>query len=97
MLSVQLRFALIVKVGPASAMVAPISIWSAVGEVSVVVAEPMPSLTSAFTDTEAVLVVLQLPALPEHCALAWLAPITEPSTAAAMRKRVAFIVIAPKS
>lgn len=89
----QLRFALIVKVGPASAIVAPISTWSAVGELIVVVVALMPSLTSALTVAEAVLIVRQPPALPEHCALAWLAPASEPSTRAARRKRFAFIVI----
>src|SRR5690242_15211966 len=51
----------------------------------------MPSLTSAPTVTDAVLVVLQLPALPLHCALASVAPMAVASTIAA-RKRVAFIV-----
>src|SRR5437588_5334572 len=96
MLSVQLRFALTVKLGPASARLAPTSTWSAVGEVRVVVAELMPSLTSAFTETEAVLVVLQLPALPLHCALAWLTLMADPSTIAARRKRVAFIEFCSK-
>src|ERR1700681_542808 len=80
-----------VKVGPASAMVAPISTWSAVGDVSDVAGALMPSFTSALTITEAVLMVLQLPLLPEHCALTWLAPTIELSATAAMRKRVAFM------
>jgi hypothetical protein len=91
MLSVQLRFALTVKLGPASAIVAPTSTWSAVGEVSEVVAELIPSLTRAFTETEAVLVVLQLPALPLHWAPAWFTLMADPSTIAARRKRVAVI------
>jgi len=37
-------------------------------------------------------VVLQLPALPLHCAEAWLAQMAVPSTIAARRLRVAFIV-----
>src|SRR3954470_20721348 len=96
MLSVQLRFALTVKLGPASAILAPISTWSAVGEVRDVAAELIPSLTSAFTETEAVLVVLQLPALPLHCASAWLTLMAEPSTIAARIKRVAFIFFCSK-
>jgi len=90
---VQLRFALIVKVGPALGMTLPASTSSAVGLVSEVVAELMPSLTSAPTVTEAVFVVLQLPALPLHCAEAWLAQMAVPSTIAARRLRVAFIVV----
>jgi hypothetical protein len=53
----------------------------------------MPSFTSAPTDTDAVLVVLQVPALPLHCAFAWLAPMAVMSTIAARRVRVAFIVV----
>src|SRR4029079_15279462 len=90
-LSVQLLFALIVKLGPALAITLPASTSSAVGFVMVVFAELMPSLTSAPTVTDAVLVVLQLPALPLHCAEAWLAPMAVPSTIAAKRVRVAFI------
>src|SRR5690242_20014700 len=92
MFRVQLRFALIVKVGPASAMLAPTSTWSAVGEVRVVAAVLMPSLTRALTVADTVLVELQLPALPLHCAFAWLAPMAVPSTIAASTKRVAFIL-----
>jgi hypothetical protein len=62
-----------------------------VGEVSEVAAELIPSLTSAFTATEAVLVVLQLPALPLHCAFAWVTLMAETSTIAARKERVAFI------
>jgi hypothetical protein len=51
----------------------------------VVVAELIASLTSAPTVTDAVFVVLQLPALPLHCALAWVAPTAVPSTIAARR------------
>src|SRR2546423_1115557 len=80
-----------VKLGPASAMLAPTSTWSAVGEVRDVAAELIPSLTNAFTETDAVLVVLQLPALPLHCAPAWVTLMADPSTIAARRKRVAFI------
>jgi hypothetical protein len=36
--------------------------------------------------------VLHVPALPLHCALAWLAPMAVPSTIAASRERVALIV-----
>src|SRR5450759_1046621 len=68
-----------------------VSTWSAVGEVSDVVVPLIPSLTRALTATEAVLVVLQLPALPLHCAFAWLTLRADPSTVAARRKRVAFI------
>src|SRR3954463_13482543 len=96
MFRVQLRFALTVNVGPASASVAPISTWSAVGALRVVVVALIPSLTSALTVAEAVLTVLHPPALPEHCASAWLAPTTEPRTIAARRKRVAFISITPR-
>src|SRR5437762_4154244 len=96
MLGVQLRFALIVKFGPASARFAPISTWSAVGEVRDVVTELIPSLTSAFTEAETVLVVLQLPALPLHCAPAWLTLMADPSTIAARIKRVAFIAFCSK-
>ncbi|PYO09039.1 MAG: hypothetical protein DMD30_06550 [Gemmatimonadetes bacterium] len=95
--SVQLLFALIVKLGPSLAMTLPASTSSAVGLVSEVAAELIPSLTSAPTVTEAVFVVLQLPALPLHCALAWLAPMAVASTIAANRERVAFIVfLSPK-
>src|SRR5438045_9471959 len=83
--SVQLLFALIVKLGPASAMTLPASTSSAVGLVSEVAAELIPSLTSAPTVTDAVLVVLQLPALPLHCELDWLAPMIVASTIAAKR------------
>jgi hypothetical protein len=38
------------------------------------------------------LTVLQVPALPLHCALAWLAPMAVTSTIAANRERVALIV-----
>jgi hypothetical protein len=41
--------------------------------------------------TDAVLVVLHEPALPLHCALAWLAPMAVPSTIAANRVRVALM------
>src|SRR3954469_10088420 len=86
-----------VKLGPASAMTLPASTSSAVGLVSAVVFELMPSLTSAPTVTEAVLVVLQLPALPLHCAFAWVAPMAVASTIAARIERVAFIFgVAPK-
>ena len=96
--SVQLLFALIVKLGPSLAMTLPASTSSAVGLVSEVAAELIPSLTSAPTVTEAVFVVLQLPALPLHCALAWLAPMAVASTIAANRERVAFIVfLSPKN
>ena len=74
-------------------MTLPASTSSAVGFVSAVAAELMPSLTSAPTVTEAVLVVLQLPALPLHCALAWLAPMAVASTIAANRERVAFMFV----
>src|SRR6266576_6538278 len=96
MFSVQLRFALIVKIGPASASVAPTSTWSAVGEVKVVVVALIPSLTSAFTVAEAVLTVRHPPALPLHCAFAWVALMADPSTIAARRKRVALIEVAPR-
>jgi len=66
MFRVQLRFALMVNVGPTSATVAPTSTWSAVGDVRDVVVVLMASLTSAPIVTDAVLVVLQLPALPLH-------------------------------
>src|SRR6266576_7248853 len=97
MFSVQLRLALTVKDGPASASVAPISTWSAVGELNVVVAELIPSLTSAFTVAEAVLMVRHPPALPLHCAFAWFTLMVDPSTIAARIRRVAFIALAPKS
>ena len=90
--SVQLLFALIVKFGPALSRAVPASTWSAVGFESAVAAELIPSLTSEPTVTDAVFVVLQLPALPLHCALAWLTPMAVPSTIAANRERVAFIV-----
>src|SRR3954469_15085401 len=82
-----------VKLGPASAMTLPASTSSAVGFVSAVVFELMPSLTSAPTVTEAVLVVLQLPALPLHCALTWVAPMAVATTIAARRERDAFIFL----
>jgi hypothetical protein len=56
-----------------------------------VVAVVIPSLTRAPTETDAVLVVLQLPMLLLHCALAWLEPRAVPSTIAARTKRVEFI------
>jgi hypothetical protein len=62
------------------------------GAVNEVLADVMPSLTSAPTVTDAVLVVLQLPKALLHCALAWLAPIAVPSTIAARIIRVAFIL-----
>src|SRR5882672_8193972 len=96
MFRVQLRLALTVKDGPASASVAPISTWSAVGELNVVAAELMPSLTSAFTVAEAVLMVRHPPAFPLHCAFAWFTPMVDPSTIAARIRRVAFIALAPK-
>src|ERR1700680_3408964 len=96
MFNVQLRLALTVKVGPASASVAPTSTWSAVGEVSVVVVAPMPSFTNALTVADAVFTVRHPPALPLHCAFAWLTLMADPSTIAARRKRVAFIEFAPK-
>src|SRR5437763_17165514 len=95
MLRVQLRFALTVNVGPAKASVAPISTWSAVGELRVVVGALIPSLTSALTVADAVLTVRHPPSLPEHCASAWLAPTAEPRTIAARRKRVAIISKTP--
>ena len=68
--------------------------WAAVGAVRAVAAELIPSLTSAPTVTEAVLVVLQLPALPlQFCALAWVAARAVASTIAANRERVAFIFV----
>jgi hypothetical protein len=48
-------------------------------------------LTSAPTVTDAVFVVLHVPALPLHCAFAWLAQMAVPSTIAANRVRVALI------
>src|SRR6266550_726471 len=96
MFSVQLRLALTVNVGPTSASVAPTSTWSAVGELRVVVVALMPSLTSALTVADAVFTVRHPPALPLHCALAWLTLMADPSTIAARRKRVAFIEFAPK-
>jgi hypothetical protein len=89
--SVQLLFALTVKLGPASARALPASTSSAEGFVRVVTAELMPSLTSAPTVTDAVFVVLQVPPLPLHCALAWLATMVVPSTIAANRYWVALI------
>src|ERR1700724_3367693 len=96
MFSVQLRLALTVKVGPASESVAPTSTWSAVGELNVVAGALIPSLTSALTVAEAVFTVRHPPALPLHCAFAWLTLMADPSTTAARRKRVAFIEFAPK-
>src|SRR5258705_712403 len=93
---VQLRLALSVNVGPTSASNAPTSTWSAVGELNVVVVALMPSLTSALTVADAVFTVRHPPALPLHCALAWLTLMADPSTIAARRKRVAFIEFAPK-
>jgi hypothetical protein len=59
--------------------------------VSAVAEVVIPSLTSAPTVTDAVFVVLHEPALPLHCAFAWLAPMAVPSTIAANRVRVALI------
>src|SRR5687768_12110412 len=88
---VQLRLDLTVNVGPASCSVAPASMLSAVGFVKVVVAELMSSFTSAPTETDAVLVALQLPLPIQPCADAWLEPRAVPSTIAARTKRVEFI------
>src|SRR5687768_3978280 len=74
-------------------MTVPASTSSAVGFVRVVAAALMSSLTRAPTVTDAVFVVLQLPALPLHCALTWVAPRAVPSTIAARIERVAFIVV----
>jgi hypothetical protein len=88
---VQLRLALIVNVGPTSSRDNADSMSVTDGAVNVVAGELIASLTSAPTVTDAVLVVLQLPVLLLHCALAWLAPTAVPSTIAARSKRVAFI------
>src|SRR5687768_870544 len=74
-------------------MTVPALTSSAVGFVRVVAAALMSSLTRAPTVTDAVFVVLQLPALPLHCALTWVAPRAVPSTIAARIERVAFIVV----